>query len=100
MNIGISDLDYTMDFIRRMLPILIPLVILSWTLMITGIVSLVKKPNTWNEKILWLLIIIFISTFGPVIYFALGSGMLDEKWVREQDQRDQTRGDQYPGGLS
>ena len=106
VNVGVSEWDAAMDLIMRMLPILIPLVIIGAVLMIVGIISVVKKPNPWGEKIIWLLIIIFFDVIGPVIYFALGSGMLDEKWAKEQDQREQMRGNDcpphsnHPGGMS
>jgi len=102
INMGITDWDYAMDLIWRLLPVLIPLLLVSLALTITAIVSIAKKPNPWNEKILWLLIVVFLDVIGPVIYFVLGSGMLDEKWAREQDYRDQMRGhDPYnSGGLS
>jgi len=98
MNVtfGTTDWDAAVDLISRMWPILVPLVLLGLALMIAAVISVAKKPNPWNEKILWLLIAIFVNTIGPVIYFALGSGMLDEKWAREQDMREQMRSD---GGL-
>ncbi|MCL2363335.1 MAG: PLD nuclease N-terminal domain-containing protein [Defluviitaleaceae bacterium] len=104
VNFGTTDWDAAVDLITRMLPILIPMLIVQWALMITAIISIAKKPNPWNEKILWLLLAILVSIIGPVIYFALGSGMLDGKWAQEQDLRDQQRGGGYPphqgGGMS
>jgi len=92
VNVGLGDWQYAMDFIRPLLPILIPLFIVGMILMIVGVISVAKKPNPWSEKIIWLVIVIFLDVIGPVLYFALGSGMLDEKWAREQDQREQQRG--------
>ena len=99
VNMGIGDLDYLIDFLLRMWPILVPLMLVGLGLMVAGIISVVKKPNPWGEKIIWLVIIIFLDIIGPVLYFALGSGMLDEKYAKEQDLREQQRSDDARGGL-
>jgi len=102
MNVNTAEWEAASDLIMRMLPILLPLILLNMTLMIVSIISIVKKPNPMSEKVIWLLIVVFINLIGSVLYFVLGSGMLDEKWARQQDLRDQMRGD-YPhnnGGMS
>jgi len=93
VNVG-NDWQYAWEMTVRLLPILIPLTVVSLVLMVVAIVGIARKPNPWGEKILWLLIVIFLDIIGPVLYFAIGSGMLDEKYARFQDNQ---YGD-YPRG--
>jgi len=58
---------------------LIPLAVLSFALIITAVISIVKKPLPTNDKLLWLLLSIFATPIGPVLYFAIGSAQLDQK---------------------
>jgi len=59
--------------VKEMLPFLIPLVILQFVLMIIALIDLVKREHiTGTAKIVWLLVIIFVNLFGPIIYLAIG----------------------------
>jgi len=100
VSYGIGELGEFFEVMRQLLPILISIFVVQTTLMVVAIVSIVKKPNPWNEKILWLLISIFVNLIGPVIYFAVGSGMLDKKYAEWQDMMEQRRGQdsQYGSG--
>lgn len=61
--------------IQEMLPILIPLVIIQWTLNIIAIVHIFRHPNyRFGNQIMWVLVVIFISIFGAVAYFLFGRG--------------------------
>jgi len=73
--------------ISTILAIVIPLVIIQLILMITALVSVVKKEVPGSDKILWILIIIFVSTIGPIIYFAVGSNMLDQKIAQNEEEQ-------------
>jgi hypothetical protein len=75
----------TAELIVRLLPLLIPLAILQLTLMITSLVSLLRKPNPSRDKIGWLLLILLVNLLGPVIYFAVGSNYLETKYANMQD---------------
>jgi multisubunit Na+/H+ antiporter MnhG subunit len=90
----VSEWQEITDLIIQLLPIVIPLAIISLVLTISAIVGIAKKPNPWGEKILWLLIVILIDVIGPVLYFAIGSGMLDEKFSKAQDAQH----NDYSGG--
>jgi len=52
---------------------------------IVAVVSIARKSVPWNEKWFWLPVLL-ISTAGPIIYFVIGSPMLDEKAARRQDK--------------
>jgi len=69
------------------LAIVVPLLIVQLVLMIAALVSVVKKEVPGSDKILWILIIIFVSTIGPIIYFAVGSNLLDQKIAQDEGDR-------------
>ncbi len=60
-------------------PVIIPIVILIVIITVAAIISLLRKKLPFNQTAIWLVIIILVSLIGPVIYFAVGSKMLDEK---------------------
>ena len=68
----------TMEQVMEIIPVLAPIVILQAALLILSLVSILRKEAATDRKILWILIVIFISLVGPVIYFAFGSKQLDE----------------------
>ncbi|MBC5636139.1 MULTISPECIES: PLD nuclease N-terminal domain-containing protein [Ornithinibacillus] len=52
--------------------ILAPFFIIQLILLIVAIVDLVKVRETNGPKWLWVLIIVFVSMVGPIIYFIFG----------------------------
>jgi len=86
------DSIFDSDFIGIILLVGIPLLALQLILMITALVSLIRKPPVpGNDKILWLLVILLISTIGPIIYFAIGSSKMDEKAAQYEDEQEARR---------
>jgi len=64
-----------LDEIKEMLPWLIPLVILEFSLMIIALVDLIGRDKVRGDsKIVWALIIIFFGLIGPIVYFIGGRG--------------------------
>jgi hypothetical protein len=61
----------TFDVVK-ILPFIIPLVLLQLGLMVFALIDLSKREKTRGPKWLWALIIIFGELFGPVIYFLFG----------------------------
>jgi hypothetical protein len=58
-----------------MLPFLIPLFVLEVALMVIALVDLVKRERVrGSNKVVWALVIIFISIIGPIVYLLLGRG--------------------------
>ncbi|MBT2601288.1 MULTISPECIES: PLDc N-terminal domain-containing protein [unclassified Oceanobacillus] len=49
-----------------------PIIVLQLILMITALVSCMREEKTNGPKWLWILIILFISLIGPVLYFVVG----------------------------
>ncbi len=59
-----------MDKLLEMLPYIIPILVIHWTLAIIALVDLVKRKKVrFNNKFIWGPIIILIEIIGPVIYF-------------------------------
>jgi hypothetical protein len=58
--------------LAKILPFIIPLVLLQLGLMVFALVDLSKRVKTRGPKWLWALIIIFGELLGPVIYFLFG----------------------------
>lgn len=57
------------------LPILIPLALLQVGLAIFAVVDVVKHPHyKFGNQLLWILVCVFVSWLGPIIYFAFGKG--------------------------
>lgn len=62
-----------LDLIKDMLPFLIPLIIIELGLMVIALVDLVKRPQVkGGNKFPWILLVVFISLFGPIIYLLFG----------------------------
>ena len=69
--------------------IIIPLVLLQVGLMVAALVSLLRKPSVSSgDQVLWLLLIVLVNLIGPIIYFAIGSNMLDEKAAKQADEQE------------
>ncbi|MBQ0139917.1 MAG: PLDc_N domain-containing protein [Kurthia sp.] len=64
-----------MNDIQALLPILIPLVLIEWTLAIVALVHVLRHPNyRFGNRIMWILIVLFVQFIGPIIYFLFGRG--------------------------
>ena len=66
---GNSDLNT----LQQMLPLLIPIIILQFGLLIAALVDLLKPTRvTRGPKWVWALVILFVNLFGPIVYFLAG----------------------------
>jgi hypothetical protein len=65
-------MDNTLALIKKLLPVLIPIVLLEWGLMIYALIDIVKREKTKGPKWMWILIIVLVNLFGPVIYLIFG----------------------------
>lgn len=52
--------------------IIMPLLVIQAILMVIALIDLWRTEDTNGPKILWLIIIIFISILGPILYFVIG----------------------------
>ena len=84
---SLSELMETFQEYRSMLLLLIPILILQLILFISAIISIIRKKDVLTvNKVIWILIVVCISIIGPVIYFVVGSRMLDESIVNNDDE--------------
>ncbi|HEX3218876.1 MAG TPA: PLD nuclease N-terminal domain-containing protein [Candidatus Limnocylindria bacterium] len=59
---------------NALLGLILPLIILQVVLLIAALVDLTRNDRRvrGDNKLIWALIIIFISLFGPLLYFLIG----------------------------
>ena len=76
VNVGVNSSD--LELLLKLLPVLIPIFVIQVGLAISAIVSIVKKKLPSRDVVLWILIVVMFSLIGPIVYFAIGSKMLDE----------------------
>ena len=62
----------SLALIKQWLPLLIPVVILEFGLMIAALIDLIKREKTKGPKWVWILVIVLINLFGPIVYFLVG----------------------------
>lgn len=58
---------------KELLITILPLIILQLILTLAALIDLIRRDKvTGGNKLLWALVIIFISTLGPIVYFIFG----------------------------
>lgn len=76
------------DLLPKLLPVLVPILLLQLVLMVAALVGIFRKKLSFNQIAIWFFVVIFASLIGPVLYFAIGSKMLDEKaYGRNGDEK-------------
>lgn len=64
-----------MNTLFEYLPILLPVILIELILMVTALVHVLRHPNyRFGNKVVWIVIVVFIQIIGPIIYFAFGRG--------------------------
>lgn len=64
--------------LQELIPLLIPLVLVQLTLQVIALINLKKKPKVrFDNKLIWVLVIVLGSFLGTIIYFLAG-GASDE----------------------
>ncbi|MBN1937435.1 MAG: PLDc_N domain-containing protein [Anaerolineae bacterium] len=58
--------------IGKYLPLLIPIILLQLGLMVFALYDLIKRPFTRGPKWVWVLVIVMVNLFGPIIYLVFG----------------------------
>lgn len=58
--------------LTKYLPLLIPIILLQFGLLVAALVDLMKREKTKGPKWMWVLVIVFVNLFGPIIYFIVG----------------------------
>jgi len=85
LNFGINELPEAIAFMQEILPILLPVLIINAIVVVVALVGLLRKDLPFTDKVIWLALIIFMQFIGPVLYFVIGSKMLDDKIASRED---------------
>lgn len=62
-----KDIDF-----MSILPIILPVIAIGLILVLTALIDLYRHRKTRKNVLLWTLIIIFVNTLGPILYFVIG----------------------------
>ncbi|OCA81559.1 transcriptional regulator [Bacillus sp. FJAT-27225] len=54
------------------LGLLLPVLLISLILLVVALVDLVRSERTNGPKWVWALVIVMVSTLGPILYFVFG----------------------------
>ena len=86
MQNSIELFDLGISIPTAIFAVIIPMVIVQFVLFIVALISLLRKKGvTTGDKVMWLLIILFVNTIGPILYFVIGSSHLDQKAAEMED---------------
>ncbi|MGC8873278.1 MAG: PLD nuclease N-terminal domain-containing protein [Chloroflexia bacterium] len=58
--------------LRHWLPLLLPILLLQWGLVIGALIDLLRRERTRGPKWVWVLVIVLVNFFGPIAYFLFG----------------------------
>ena len=61
-----------MEEFSRFIPLLIPLFFLQLVLTVAALVDIIRNKRTRGPEWVWMLVVIFVATIGPIIYFVAG----------------------------
>ena len=61
-----------MEDLQRLIPLLIPIALLQLGLIAVALFDLARREKTKGPKWAWVLVILLVSTIGPILYFVLG----------------------------
>ncbi|MFJ7831008.1 PLD nuclease N-terminal domain-containing protein [Peribacillus sp. NPDC097284] len=64
--------DFKEIDIMAILPIILPVIAIGILLVSIALLDLYKHRKTRENVLIWTLIILFVNTFGPILYFVLG----------------------------
>ncbi|EIZ2750591.1 PLDc N-terminal domain-containing protein [Listeria monocytogenes] len=57
---------------KTQIALIIPVILLYLALLLTAIIDLTKNWNERKNPVIWLVVIIVINIFGPIVYFIFG----------------------------
>ncbi|HXQ95304.1 MAG TPA: PLD nuclease N-terminal domain-containing protein [Candidatus Acidoferrales bacterium] len=68
------DFSREFDQLGRVLPLVLPLLVLQLALLVLAAVDLFRDERQvrWVSKPVWALIIVFVNIVGPLFYFFFG----------------------------
>lgn len=64
-----------MNEIMEYLPFILPIFIIEMALMLIALIHVIKHDNyKFGNKVMWIIIVLFVQIIGPVAYFIIGRG--------------------------
>ena len=64
-----------MNTLYEYFPILLPVIIIELILMVTALIHVLRHPNyRFGNRVVWIVIVVFIQIAGPIVYFFFGRG--------------------------
>lgn len=64
-----------MNTLFKMLPLLIPVLVMDITLAAAAVIHILRHPRyRIGNKALWLVVSVVLLLFGPILYFVFGKG--------------------------
>lgn len=71
---SVTDLSEILKLISTALPLLLPILLIQWGLMIYALVKLFKSETEpkYLPRVVWALIIIFVNLVGSILYLVIG----------------------------
>ena len=64
-----------MEKLMEYLPFLIPIFIVELALMLTALIHVLKHDKyRFGNRVLWIIIVVFLQIIGPILYFTVGRG--------------------------
>jgi len=70
LHYGFDDLK-DFDFMAY-LPIIFPIVAVSALLILIALIDLYRHRKSRENVVIWTIVVIFVNTFGPILYFVIG----------------------------
>lgn len=68
-----------MEEFMKNIAVFLPLLIIELTLGITACIHVLRHRNyKFGNRIMWVLIVLFIQIIGPIVYFVFGRG--EDEW--------------------
>jgi hypothetical protein len=61
-----------MEELTPYIPLLIPLLVLQLVLTAVALMDIFRNKRTKGPQWMWVLVVIFVATIGPIIYFLAG----------------------------
>ena len=75
-----------LEFLINLLPFLIPLIVLQFVLMAIALIHIwTKSTKATSTKVIWTLIVLWVSTLGPIAYLTFGRNMGGEADEKHDD---------------
>jgi hypothetical protein len=66
------DTNSSIELLTRLLPLLIPILLIQFSLMVYCLVDLYRREATKGPKWLWVVLVVLGQFWGPILYLIVG----------------------------